>query len=217
MKSQIGITSFHLRVIAVITMIIDHIGTVFFPGIAIFKIIGRVSFPLFAFLIVEGSFHSRDIKAYMNRLLACALISEIPFNLAFRRSLFSFGSSNVLFTLYAGLLMIELIKRYHESNITWLKLLCIALVIQFIGGDYLIFGILTVIIFYTYRDEFYKICISLCLLYTTLMGGLQTYALFALLILYFYNGSEGRKIGRFFYLVYPVHLVLIYLVYVRFY
>lgn len=217
MKSQISITSFDLRVIAMITMIIDHIGTVFFPGIAIYKIIGRISFPIFAFLIVEGSVHTSDIRAYMNRLLCFALISEVPFNLAFRRSFISFGSANVLFTLYAGLLIIDLIKRYHESNITWLKLFLIALCIQFIGGDYLIFGILTVIIFYTYRGKFYKICIALALLFTILMGGLQTYGLLALVILYFYNGREGRKVGRVFYLVYPLHLILIYIIYILVY
>lgn len=214
MNYQKNITSFDLRVIAIITMIIDHIGTVFFPGVAIYKMIGRISFPIFAFLIVEGSVHSSNIKAYMNRLLCFALISEIPFNLAFYRRFIFVGSTNVLFTLYAGLLIIDLIKRYHEENMVWIKMLLIILGIQLIGGDYLIYGILTVIIFYTYRGQFYKICIALALLFTILMGGLQTYGLLSLAILYFYNGREGRKFGRAFYLVYPVHLILIYLAYI---
>lgn len=213
MKNQFSITSFDLRVIAIMTMIIDHIGAVFYSDVSIYRIIGRISFPIFAFLIVEGSYYTSNIRSYMNRLLCFAIISEIPFNLTFRKSFISLGNANVLFTLYAGLLTIELIKRYHEGRMIWFKILLIAMTIQFIGADYKVFGILTVLIFYNYRGQFYKICIGLFLLFVTLMGGLQAYAIMALGIIYFYNGSEGRKCGRWFYLVYPIHLLIIHLVY----
>lgn len=214
MKSYINLSSFQLRIIAITTMIIDHIGTVFFPGIAMYKIIGRVSFPIFAFLIVEGSIYTSNIKAYRKRLLCFALLSEIPFNLAFYGEIIYLGTSNVLFTLYAGLLTIDIIKNYHDEKISWLKLFLIALVIQLIGGDYLIYGILTVIIFYNYRGQIGKIYMALLVLFFILMGGLQVYGIFALGILYFYNGNEGKKLGRLFYLLYPVHLLIIYGVYI---
>lgn len=213
MKNRISITSFDLRVIAIMTMIIDHIGAVFFPSVMIYRIIGRISFPIFAFLIVEGSFHTTNIKAYMKRLLCFAVISEIPFNLAFRRSYIYMGSTNVLFTLYAGVLIIDLIKSKHRNYKTWFKLLLTVMIIQFIGADYQIYGILTVIIFYSYRGQLGKIYMALCFVFIFLMGGLQKYALLSFIFLYFYNGREGKKLGRLFYLVYPLHLVVIYLVY----
>lgn len=211
--NRLKFSSFHLRVIALITMIIDHIGTVFFPGVAIYKIIGRVSFPIFAFLIVEGSIYTSNIKAYMNRLLLFAVISEIPYNLAFRRSFIYTGSTNVLFTLYGALLMIHFIKQYQEGVKTWFQLFLVPFGIQIIGGDYSVYGILTVLIFYSFRGNYKKITIAISILFSVLMGGLQVYGILALGILYFYNGSKGRKMGSLFYWAYPAHLIIIYLIY----
>ena len=79
-----GLNSFQLKCIAVITMIIDHTGAVLFPGELMFRYIGRISFPIFCFLLTEGFFHTKDVRKYMLRLGIFAVVSEIPYDLAFR-------------------------------------------------------------------------------------------------------------------------------------
>jgi hypothetical protein len=90
-------TTFTLKLIAIIAMLIDHIGAIFIPGntvlYLIFRSIGRIAFPIFVFLIVEGFYHTSNIKRYLMRLGLFALISEIPFDLAFYQYLFR---SNVI-------------------------------------------------------------------------------------------------------------------------
>ena len=97
-----GINSFQLKWIAVITMIIDHTGAVLFPDDMVFRYIGRIAFPIFCFLLVEGFFHTRDVRKYMLRLGLFALISEIPYDLAFRDTVLEFEHQNVFFALLLG-------------------------------------------------------------------------------------------------------------------
>ena len=77
-------TVFHLKIIAILTMTIDHVGFFFFPDIEVLRIIGRLSFPLFAWLIANGAYHTKNMHAYLVRLFIFALISQVPFSLAFR-------------------------------------------------------------------------------------------------------------------------------------
>ncbi|NLC03985.1 MAG: TraX protein, partial [Tissierellia bacterium] len=91
-----------LKIIALISMVIDHYGAIFQSGIDIYRIIGRLAFPIYAFLLVEGYTHTRDVKKYGRRLLIFALVSELPFDLAFYGKL-SFTHQNIFFTLFIGL------------------------------------------------------------------------------------------------------------------
>ena len=87
-----------LKFIAIATMVIDHIGLALFPDELIWRYIGRISFPIFAFLIVEGFVHTSDFKKYIGRILLFAIISEIPFNLLVSGKVLDFTHQNVFFT-----------------------------------------------------------------------------------------------------------------------
>ena len=101
------ISALSLRVIALVTMLIDHIGGTF--GIPEFRYIGRISFPIFAFLIVNGFRHTHNLNKYLFRLAAFAVISEIPYNLIWSDDIAYPNSQNVFVTLFLGLCCISLI------------------------------------------------------------------------------------------------------------
>lgn len=125
-----GISASTLKWIAVVTMFIDHLTAVVFltwlsplrQSMGIYPIltqgeirlyyflrgVGRLSFPIFCFLLVEGYLHTRSVKKYLGRLFIFGLVSEIPFDLAFDRMLFQWDSQNVYFTLFLGLLAVWL-------------------------------------------------------------------------------------------------------------
>src|SRR5258705_144389 len=103
--------AFQIKVIAIVAMIIDHMGLFFFPQYFIFRIIGRLAFPLFAWLIANGAYHTHNIGKYLQRLYLFALISQIPFLFANRLIDPHFSDLNVLCTLFFGLLAIAFIRR----------------------------------------------------------------------------------------------------------
>ena len=114
-KVPFGLSSFALKCIALITMIIDHVGAILYPEARVLRIIGRIAFPIYAFLVAEGFYHTKNVKKYMLRLLLFALVSEIPFDLALTGQILEFGHQNVFFTLFAGLLLMELYSRQTSS------------------------------------------------------------------------------------------------------
>ena len=117
-EKAVGLSGSTLKLIAIVTMFIDHLGVVAFETqisnymvpYYIMRLIGRLAFPIFCFLLVEGFFHTRDVKKYALRLLVFAFISEIPFDLAFNRQMFYWRHQNVFFTLFIGLLVIALLE-----------------------------------------------------------------------------------------------------------
>lgn len=205
--------TFILKLMAITSMIIDHYGAIFAPNEGIYRYIGRLAFPIFCFLLVEGFIHTKDLKKYGKRLLIFALISEIPFDLAFYGRL-GFEHQNIFFTLFIGLVMMYFLER---SKNTWNKvsIVSMAMIAAFLlVVDYNIVGIIYILAFYLTKDIFRVKRIPLLVLVLSIVNlsfasMTQQFSLLALPLLFFYNGELGpvnswRK--GFFYIFYPLHL-----------
>lgn len=223
-------TSFALKMIAIITMLIDHIGAVLIPydnrWYMLFRGIGRLSFPIFCFLIVEGFNHTKNVKNYLIRLGVFAFVSEIPFDLAFYHKMFSWQHQNVFFTLFLGLLLITLMNKVDQKfkdNIMMSSILKIILTIGicliafFMKTDYDFSGILIIAAFYIFRSNKVYMAFSLLFIMLYILGEkgqnfIYFYAVFSMIFISFYNGKKGKDIKLIFYIFYPAHLFILYLI-----
>lgn len=236
--SKRGLSGSTLKIIAIITMFIDHIGAAIFENAdimnyltysgnvsksfyinwtlvdLILRLIGRVAFPIFCFLLVEGFLHTRDVKKYALRLGVFCLISELPFNLAFFGQLLDSSHQNVFFTLLIGLLVLIGLKHFEGEGLKngIPRALCIiagVVVAVLLKTDYDAFGVCVIVFFYLFHDnkKLRNITTMLSLILASL---LEITGLFALIPIHMYNGQRGLSMKYFFYLFYPVHLLLLY-------
>lgn len=218
-------TNTQLKFIAITTMLVDHMGAVLFPNIILFRMIGRLAFPIFAFLLVEGYFHTRNVQKYLVRLGVFALISEVPFDLAFFQQSFYWGHQNIFFTLFLALLAIWLFDTMKDKHalLAWGSLLVIAMVSAFFRTDYDILGILTMFFFYYYRADNKRALLSVAMLHIVygllatgigsgsfyIRGAMQSLAALSMITIASYNGEKGKNYKYLFYAFYPVHLLLL--------
>lgn len=209
--AKIGLTSFELKCIAIISMTIDHAGAVLFPSEYWFRCLGRISFPIFCFLIVEGFFHTRNLNRYLLRLGIFAFISEVPFDLAFSGRCLNLEHQNVFFTLFLSVIMLAALDRCRE----WpekVVVLLIAMWLAVVGRfDYSYRGLLLVFVFFVFRQ--YR-CVSIVMgaLWNFLyQGTVQKYGMLAMIPIALYNGEPGKRMKYFFYVFYPLHLTILYL------
>ncbi|MFW6382292.1 MAG: TraX family protein [Bacillota bacterium] len=207
-------SSFQLKMVAITTMLIDHIGVIIFPDLIILRIIGRLAFPLFAFLITEGYHHTSNFNKYLARLALLALISQYPFWLAF-----GFDSGlNIFFTLVLGLLAIALSDKF--GNI--IPAILLAVLADIIGADYRFFGVFLIYLIHHFRYNYKYLLISVTGLYgffylfiglmvpgNSIFYYIQFFALISFILIKFYSGEQGPKLKYFFYLFYPVHLLIL--------
>ena len=145
------LNSFQLKWIAITTMLIDHVGAVLFPYEMMFRIIGRIAFPIFCFLIVEGFFHTRDARRYMMRLGLFALLSEVPYDLAFRGQLLDMSRQNVFFTLFLGVLLMYLLEKSPNIFIKAAEIVLILYAAEVLRTDYSDRGVLLIFIYYVLK------------------------------------------------------------------
>ena len=226
MKNITCISQEGLKIIACLTMLIDHIGYVFFPKMMFFRLIGRMSFPLFCFLLVEGVNHTKNPKQYGLRLAICAALAEIPFDLCFYRKL-TFDHQNVIFTLLTGFVALELIKRTNNQFFKIFTVLGAMFLALKLNMNYGLKGILLIVLLYSLREESWQQAIAVVVFAmifpfsrVTILGqGINGgwFALLALIPIFMYSGrkSTHNKKGQWmFYLFYPLHILLLYLVYV---
>ncbi len=253
-----GLSGSVLKTIAVITMFIDHLGAVYLervmaaegsfvdlqnPGrmdvlgwvYILMRLIGRLAFPIYAFLIVEGFSHTRNPWKYLGRLSLFALISEIPFDMAFRLTdaqvfsctLVEFSYQNVFFTLAIGLLTItfmDMAEKYFlqgsplkEAGVRE-RLLCLLLQLlaaasgmvlaEALHTDYGYMGVLAICILYLFRSR-RELSFLLACVELTALNFTEFTTFFALIPIKRYNGTRGRGNKYFFYIFYPAHLLLL--------
>lgn len=227
-----GISGSTLKLLAIITMFIDHAGATVIRAVLrhpyitedasrlalwknIYQIsrqIGRIAFPIFCFLLVEGFIHTRNVRKYAGRLFLFALISEIPFDLALKGSWYFPAKQNVYFTLLIGLLVLIGISILTQ-NMTQYQLLCVLPIAagmylaNFIDTDYNYKGVFLIAILYLLKE------MRLC----QCAGGAAAVswelpAPLAFIPVYLYNGSRGLRMKYFFYWFYPVHLLLLHVI-----
>lgn len=211
-KMKFGINTFTLKMIAIATMFIDHVGAVLFPQVIFLRIIGRIAFPIFAYELVEGFVHTHDVKKYMMRLGAFALISEIPFDLATAGVPLEFGHQNVFFTLFLGLVMLYLMSKAPTVIVRFIYVLAILLFSEFLRTDYNSNGLLMILCYYVFRNFKVIKLAGVAFINVFLMSFYQRYALLSLIPIALHNGEQGPKCKRFFYAFYPAHLMILYLI-----
>jgi len=211
-----GLNTFTLKMIAIVSMLIDHVGLIFFPQEMIFRIIGRISFPIFAYVLAEGIYYTKDITKYMLRLGIFALLSEIPYDLAIMGSVLEFSHQNIFFTLFFGVLMFWPYKKIQHlswrNGILATIFLTIVFLCLYLNTDYCDIGILLIFAFYMTRDKKVGKLVLAGAIFLGLTGELQLYALLALPLIALHNGEQGPKMKAFFYLFYPAHLLILYVV-----
>ena len=234
-----GLSSAALHILAMGCMLCDHLG-VFFPSSVWLPCVGRLAFPIFAFLIAEGARHTRGMGRYMKRLLLLAVLSEIPFDLQYERSVFYPFHQNVIWTFLIALLVICLIERAKGSGRMWIvwPVSLTAVTAGFLAGymvmaDYYGAGVLMVLVFYFFRGRRWWDFLGqfACLYYINveMLGGLfypvtlfgrefellrQSLALLALVHILMYRGRQcchTRDFRWFCYAFYPAHMLLLYL------
>lgn len=196
--------TFQIKLLAVILMVIDHIGFFIFKDVVILRIIGRLSFPLFAFLIANGYLYTRDVKKYFLRLFIFANIIQIP-------SLFMYIPINIFYTLSFGLLCIIVYESQKDVTLKVVGILIILGITNIIGPDYGIYGVLVILIIHVFRGKYLHISFGILLTGLLYYGidHIQHFAALTPFIMKLYNKEKGPKMKYFFYLFYPVHLVFL--------
>ena len=236
-RFRLETTSFSLHIVAMVFMLCDHLWGTIVPGNDWLTCVGRLTFPIYAFLLVEGYFHTKNLKKYVLRLLIFAVISEIPFNLAMGSSFVYPLHQNVLWSFLISIGLIHWNEMVKTKQIGKRVLVALAtLVIAYIGGiitfvDYNNAGIFTVLVFYCFRGRKWWCYLGqlVCLWYINfeMLGGLsyqvtifgethfiarQGFALLALIPIWLYRGKQGyysKFVQYIYYAFYPVHLLIL--------
>ena len=203
---------FILKIIGIVTMFLDHYHYVV-GGSEILNVIGRIAFPIFAFMLNEGYVHTRSLKKYLLRLFIFAVSIQMP------SILFGYDyPMNIFFTLFLGLLSIYIFN-LKKMNVI-LKIILIGFILFFSQKfklDYGIYGILVIINFNIFRNNKFKILMNFLVLniYNVIfpkvfdLPDTQLFSLISLVFIFMYNGEKGRSMKYFFYLFYPIHFFIL--------
>ena len=217
-------SNFILKIIAMITMFLDHLGYAIYEKFSYFNYIGRLAFPLYAFGISEGYLHTHSKKNYLYRLGTFAIISQAPFMLF--SSIFNHEFSlNIFFTLFTGLVAIIGYEKCTNKYVGLLLVACLANTAEFLHMDYGYFGVLLIFIFHIFKEK--KLWMNISYILLVLIKYLPLYiksnlyypyiilficTLIPLIFINLYNGKKGLNIKYVLYGFYPAHLMCLYIV-----
>ena len=231
-------TYMSLHIMAMLFMLCDHLWGTIVSGNDWLTCVGRICFPIFAFLVVEGYFHTSNLKKYVQRLFVFAVLSEIPFNLMMGSRIIYPIHQNVLWTFLIAIGLIHLNEKANTSGKLWKRVLTGigTVLLGYIVGiitmvDFYHAGVLTVLVFYFFRQKKWWSYVGqfVCLWYINreLLGGLgyeidvmghtvfvlqQSFAMLALIPIWLYRGKQGNhnKVLKYvYYAFYPVHMLIL--------
>lgn len=234
-------TSFVLKCIAMITMLIDHTSIAYLGYTTLFNVIGRIAFPIFAFQISEGYIHTKSLKKYFLRLFCFAIISQVPFMLFDSMFTYSFAF-NIFGTLFVGLLAIWLYdkivkcdfeltknKRFNliiNKAFGFISVILFGIISEVCHFDYGFWGVAIIFLFYFFKNDkigmviFYiTACIIKYGIDIIIYGYHYLYVLLCIgtilpiIFICLYNGKQGKKIKYLLYAFYPVHLLILYFIF----
>lgn len=250
---QRGLSGCWLKMIAVITMLVDHTAATILERLLaqqpdwapitqdnyqtwlgvyfIMRLIGRMAFPIYCFLLVEGFHYTKNRAKYALRLFVFALISEVPFDMAFNQCFFSMDYNSVFLTLLIGLLAIwagdalskriklkatEGIWSFLTELLKWLVVVAILLIggglAELLHTDYGASGVIAIGIMYLFYSR-RMVGFGLMVLFLGMFAGVIEWMAFLMLIpMHFYNGTRGKQMKYFFYAFYPAHLLILSLI-----
>lgn len=219
---------FVLKIIAVFFMVVDHVKYAIPSCWNEFTLyFGRIAFPLFAFCAVQGYIHTHDLNQYVKRLLIAGIISELPFLLFNSLPTLGYIGLNIEFTLALGLLAIKAYDTIENKKKGLLAVFAIGILATVTKVDYEIFGVLLIFSFYVFRDSKWKTLLASF----AVVAGKYLYRIFVLgvgfteypiknwictsiplLLVLLYNGKKGPSTKWFFYIFYPLHLLILYFI-----
>lgn len=218
-----GLTGSQLKFIALLAMTADHIGLVLLPQYSILRIIGRLAFPIFGYMIAEGCRHTRSLSKYLGTLATVAAVCQAVYFIAMG-SLYQ--CVLVTFSLSVGLICLLERGRREKSLFSWLVAAAGILTVLFVtevlpqllpgtdyGVDYGFLGVMLPVLVYMAREKTGRLAMTaICLSLMSIgIGWIQWFSLLALPLLALYNGERGKwRMKYFFYIYYPAHLVVIY-------
>ncbi len=224
-KIRIGLSGNQLKIIAMLTMLVDHIGVQLFPECIILRIIGRLSLPIFAYMIAEGCLHTRNRPKYLLLIallgLGCQIVYYVAMRSLYMGILVTFSLSIV--TIYS---VDPFLKRKDVLSggvmlVTLAAVVFLCMVAPVLWAehgflvDYGLGGVLMPVLAYYAKNRLWKLAgIGFALLMTVYsLGVIQWYAFLALPLLALYNGTRGTwNLKYVFYVFYPAHLGLLYLI-----
>jgi hypothetical protein len=198
--------------IAIITMIVDHIGITFFPDSPMWRIVGRLAFPIYTYYVAIGMMRTRNRPRYLRRLAMLAILSQLPFSL-----LFGVWTVNVIGTFFLSVASIYMMERTPSRSLRFFWPIAAVILMEFVSFDYGIYGLL-LLIFYRYMKGHTMVLAHLGLnfLYCVLFSApIQLYSIIPTLVFAYLSASSAvtgysapRWLWRSFY---PVHLLALYI------
>lgn len=224
--SRYGMSGSTLKLFASVSMLIDHTGaSVVSTYLSVSRLrvtdpqayqsiqtlyqwmrsIGRLAFPVYCFLIVEGFFHTRSIHKYCGRMLLFAMISEFPFDYALKAGVPYWRKQNVYFTLLISLMCIAMLQ--YMQGLYCVQFIAIATSMSLASAmltDYSYKGVFLIVILYLFHDYRLYQCIA-----GSAAIAWEHWAPLSYILCFFYNGKRGLRLRYFFYFFYPGHLLVL--------